>query len=166
MLKDLARPYCKFCKAKIEICVFVSNILNTPYFFTKFTKTAPEAKMLEKLHPKDKKMYVSLVAAFVKWFLEKERRKNSLALGAMKRIETWHLKRVWTRNIIYLGKPFKTFRLHWTDLRGIHSQTKNKQSKCFILSTIFDTSKNLTINALIKPRNDISNIKFCWLTFI
>ena len=59
MLLYLARPYCKFCKAKIEICVFLSKLLNTPAFVRNFTNTACEAKMLEKLRPKAKHFFMS-----------------------------------------------------------------------------------------------------------
>ena len=64
VLLYLARPYCKFCEAKIEICVFESKNLNTPYFVAKFTNLARKVEMVEKLRPEAIFLYffyVSLV---------------------------------------------------------------------------------------------------------
>ena len=65
MFLYLARPYYKFCKAKIEICVFVSKIWDTPYFVAKFTNTACEAGMLEELRLEQDFFYVSLYGSVV-----------------------------------------------------------------------------------------------------
>ena len=75
----------------------------------------------------------------------------SLALGALKRIKSWHFKRVLTRNQIYLGKPFKTFRLHFNKGRYIGKTDLVKVTKnipCRIFERLISTKVRKIFNCL------------------
>ena len=50
--------YCKFCKAKIVVRLFLSEISNMQFFFWNFANTACKAKILEKLCPEAEEHFI------------------------------------------------------------------------------------------------------------